>query len=129
MSQLLLVDDQNSVLALKLLLQRQGHKVTTARSADEAKEIIQQRTKAFDLILTDYDMPPGDNGYDLCVELKSLGSTVPSILMTGRNRSVEQLDLAQGNILTITHKPLDMQMLNEQIREATSMTTSVSRTR
>ena len=59
MAQILLVDDEQSVLAsVRALLRSQGHEVETAMDGEEAAQKLQQQD--FDVLVTDIRMRPID---------------------------------------------------------------------
>jgi DNA-binding NtrC family response regulator len=63
MSRLLVVDDEDEVrAALRRRLEREGYNVTTAASASEAKEIVQQESPSFDVVVTDMSMEEANSG-------------------------------------------------------------------
>jgi len=70
---LLVVDDDTRLRALLgRYLGEQGHIVTTAASAAEARALM--RSLAFDLLVLDV-MMPGQNGLEFAKDLRSDGST------------------------------------------------------
>jgi CheY-like chemotaxis protein len=80
---ILCVDDEDNPLVLrKLVLQKAGHEVITARSGKEALDLI--RSHAIDLVLSDYLMP-GMNGAELAHEVKSHQPQLPVVLISGVN--------------------------------------------
>ena len=82
MAQILLVDDQRSVLtSLSILLKRQGHEVTAKTNAVEAQDLMVQRT--FDLILTDLRMARHLEGMEVLRSALEIQPDVPVIIMTG----------------------------------------------
>jgi CheY-like chemotaxis protein len=73
-------DNAHGLTARKTVLEEQGHKVTTARSAQEALEEFNQNK--FDLVVTDYKMPKM-NGLELIAGLRKASPEVPIILLSG----------------------------------------------
>src|SRR5579863_4813234 len=64
---ILLVDDNaDNLVLLRALLSMRGYDVTTAASAEEARELL---ARNFDLILLDVVLP-GASGFELCHEIK-----------------------------------------------------------
>ncbi|MDP3395579.1 MAG: PAS domain S-box protein [Methanoregula sp.] len=82
---ILYVDDEPSLLDIgKLFLEKGGVlTVDTLTSAIEALE--QLKTKRYDAILSDYQMPEMD-GITFLKQLKALGDKTPFIIFTGRGR-------------------------------------------
>lgn len=87
-NKLLVVDDEKELsLTLSDIYLRQGYKVETAFSGEEALRVIQ--SAPFDVILLDIEMP-GLSGFDV---LKSVKGTHPStkvIIMTGHKEYEKQ---------------------------------------
>jgi CheY-like chemotaxis protein len=80
---ILCVDDEDNPLLLrKLVLEKAGYTVVTARSASEALELLAVRH--VDLVLSDHLMP-GTTGAELAQEMKSRFPATPFILISGVN--------------------------------------------
>lgn len=63
-SSILVVDDDGSVLAmLRAILQSEGHRVTTATSAAEARKKLEASN--FDMVMTDMRMETETAGFDV----------------------------------------------------------------
>ncbi|MCP4716154.1 MAG: response regulator [Deltaproteobacteria bacterium] len=77
------VDDELVVAEVcKIMLERMGAQVTVVIDSLEALELFRQKPRAFDLIITDYDMP-GIKGNALAARAKGIRPDIPIILMTG----------------------------------------------
>jgi DNA-binding NtrC family response regulator len=77
------VDDEDLPLALrKLVLEKQGYAVITAKSASEAMKIL--KDQPVDLVLTDQLMP-GGTGTELTRSIKKGRPHMPVILISGVN--------------------------------------------
>jgi len=80
---ILCVDDEENPLVLrKLVLQKAGYEVLTARSAKEALDLTASRS--VDLVLSDHLMP-GMNGTELAQKIKAQHPDLPVILISGVN--------------------------------------------
>jgi CheY-like chemotaxis protein len=80
---ILCVDDENNPLVLrKLVLEKAGYEVITAKSAKEALQVAGSRL--VDLVLSDHLMP-GMNGAELAQEIKTKNPHLPVILISGVN--------------------------------------------
>ena len=78
---ILLIDDQEEVrLSTQTLLEREGHHVLTASSAEQALALLRERE--VDLLLVDYFMP-GATGEQLVRQVRSFDPFVQIILQTG----------------------------------------------
>jgi len=86
---LLVVDDDTRLRALLArYLGGQGHVVTTAASAAEARACM--RSLAFDLLVLDI-MMPGQNGLDFAKALRAEGSDLPILMLTARSEAEERI--------------------------------------
>jgi len=86
---LLVVDDDTRLRALLArYLGSQGHIVTTAASAAEARACM--RSLAFDLLVLDI-MMPGQNGLDFAKALRAEGSAMPILMLTARSEAEERI--------------------------------------
>jgi CheY-like chemotaxis protein len=86
-------DEENALLMRKLVLERAGYEVATARSAAEALELISR--KSFDLVLADYVMPKM-NGAELAAEVKSRNPHAPVVLLSALEEEPE--DAGQADL-------------------------------
>jgi diguanylate cyclase (GGDEF)-like protein len=111
---LLLIED-NAQLAEQLAEALTSYRYTVDVAADgqEGWDLIQ--LVDYDLILLDIVLPKVD-GIDVCRQLRAQGSTVPILLLTGRNTSEDKifgLDAGADDYLT---KPIGLGELNARIR-------------
>lgn len=85
MISVLYVDDEPNLLMIgKMFLERSGDfTVTTCPGAVEAVDLV--RTRPFDVIVSDYQMPEV-TGISFLKSLRKEGNTTPFILYTGRGR-------------------------------------------
>ena len=80
-ARILLVDDNALGLAARrTVLEELGHRIVTAANGSEAME--QFTAHKFDLVVTDYKMPPMD-GLELIGRLRSHTPTLPIVLISG----------------------------------------------
>ncbi len=80
MPSILVVDDELSMREfLKILLEKEGYKVTTAAEPAGAFDLIQDQE--FDLILSDVKMP-GIGGLTLLEKIKEIDNSIPVIMIT-----------------------------------------------
>lgn len=78
---ILTVDDDEAVrVAIKHLLEADGHQVTAVPDADSA--LAQFQPGQYDLVILDLGMPQVD-GLSLACKLKEMSPTIPIILLTG----------------------------------------------
>jgi len=86
MSRLLNVDDDEVIIAAnRRLFKRQGIEVVGAQSVDEALSLFAESPQDYDLILTDFQMPPGHSGLILLNDLKlTYQELPPRVMLSGR---------------------------------------------
>ena len=83
MSRVLIADDEDSMRALvSRAVAMDGHDVVTAQDGAEALEILSQQQGAFDLLLTDIQMPVMD-GIALALTVARDFPELTILLMTG----------------------------------------------
>jgi DNA-binding NtrC family response regulator len=89
---ILVVDDEELPLTLrKLVLEKQGYRVITARSAAGAMQ--QLESSHVDLVLTDQLMP-GGTGVELAKSIKQTRPGLPVVLISGVNEIPPDADVA-----------------------------------
>lgn len=72
---------------IELSLQDAGHEVAPAPNADRALHIL--RARAFDLILTDIDMPGSMDGLALAGAVRDRWPPMKIVVMSGKRRPAE----------------------------------------
>jgi CheY-like chemotaxis protein len=79
---LYLDDDQSLVFLVTRLLQRRGYRVSGFIDQREALAAIRANPAAFDLVVTDYNMP-GMSGLDVAREVRTLRADLPVAVASG----------------------------------------------
>ena len=103
-------DDPALVLLVQRLLRRRGYQVTTFEDPRAAVQALQETPKAFDLVVTDYNMP-GYCGLDLLKAAQTIRPDLPVALASGYVTSdISEQALAAG-ALALIHKPNDVSEL------------------
>ena len=114
---ILLVDDAPDVLNIHAaLLQKIGHRVTTAQNGKDALQKVEQEPGAFDMIITDYRMPEMD-GLELIIELRHRGINLPIMMITAYGED-ERLQQVHQHHVIVLRKPVNLRELNAQIIQA-----------
>ena len=117
MPRILIVDDEpNIVLALELLMKREGYEIRTVGDGEAAVEAAKQFRP--DLILLDVMMPRMD-GYEVCQRLRADPALkdVAIVMLTAKGREVErEKGMALGADLYIT-KPFSTRDVVSKVRE------------
>ena len=109
MTAVLVVDDEPIVLdVLTRYLERDGHRVVTAATGDEARTKIE--TEDVDLVLLDIMLPGKTNGLALCRWIRST-SELPVILVTARSDEADRivgLELGADDYVTKPFSPREL---------------------
>ena len=117
MHRILIVDDEpNIVLALELLMKKEGYEVHTVADGERAVQAAKELRP--DLILLDIMMPKMD-GYEVCQRIRSdvLLKDVSIIMLTAKGREVErEKGMALGADHYIT-KPFSTRQVVMKVRE------------
>ena len=104
-ARVLYVDDEPSLVSIgTLLLDRLGCVVSGYTSPTEALEAVRADPLAFDLVMTDFNMPRL-SGLDLARELSQLRPELPVVLMSGYVTDELQAKAALYGVRRILHKP------------------------
>lgn len=74
-------DDSDYLLQLRIRLEASGYEVTTADGQQHALEVLEKRMP--DLAVVDLMMEHPDSGFVVCHHIKKRDPTVPVILVTG----------------------------------------------
>lgn len=117
MQRVLIVDDEpNIVLALRLLLRKEGHEIHSVDDGEKAFEAV--RTLRPALVLLDVMMPKMD-GYEVCRRIRADPDLagVYIIMLTAKGREVER---EKGLALGADHyvsKPFSTREVVRKVRE------------
>ena len=113
----LLADDDPEVLEAEAAsLTRLGYRITTAPGGPEALEIFRAQPEAFDLLITDYNMPRL-KGTDLAAAARALRADLRIILCTGYNSTIDESAAQSLGIAALLSKPLQQSNFAATIRK------------
>ncbi|HUZ42323.1 MAG TPA: response regulator transcription factor [Acidimicrobiales bacterium] len=115
MNILIVEDDQNIVSFLSRGLSAEGHSISAATNASEARGWIASLDADLDLVLLDIGLPD-ENGRDLLRSLRATGFEVPVIVLTAQSELSEKvagLDAGANDYIT---KPFAFDELLARIR-------------
>jgi CheY-like chemotaxis protein len=112
---ILVVDDEAAMRqCIKLLLEHDGHEVTSADSGEAALAQLAQRK--FDLVITDFSMP-GMHGDQLVARIRQLMPNQPIIMATGFVEEYKVFGQASGGVDALLLKPFSLKELREAIEQ------------
>jgi two-component system KDP operon response regulator KdpE len=102
MSRVLVADDESAIRkVVRDALERAGHEVETAADGEEALDRF--GGGAFDLVITDWNMP-GIDGFEVVRRLRR-SSTVPILVLTVRSEERDKVRLLDGGADDYVTKP------------------------
>jgi cyclic di-GMP phosphodiesterase len=123
----LLVDDEIGTLELMgTLLERQGFRVTLARSSREAIRLLADR--AFDAVVSDVVFEGSEEGGEVLAACRSLRPDAVALLMTGYPRIEGAVDAIRDGAVDYLQKPVDPVVLSATIQRAVRERRMVRRT-
>jgi len=110
MKALIIEDDQDLALYLKVLLEEEGFEVKTAHSGGSGLEIAREEVP--DLLLLDINLPTVD-GFEICRILKGNEKTedITIIAVSSREKFSDYADMAEAGASAFVGKPVDKEEL------------------
>jgi len=113
---ILLVEDNEALKSVvERHLSREGYKVVSAGSAEEALELFESRSNKFQFLLTDIVLP-GINGIVLVSQLKENGFNGRILYMTGYTKDASLLADVRKSNNNLLEKPFSLNTLGQMIR-------------
>jgi PAS domain S-box-containing protein len=111
---LYLDDEEPLVRMTEILLQRSGYRVRGFTRANEAFEALRSESAAFDLLITDHNMP-GLSGLDVAKVVATIRPDLPVVLTSGHVTGALHQEAARAGIKHVIHKPNSIDDLCEVI--------------
>ena len=112
---LLLAEDETvNLMAARMMLEKQGHTVHTARTGAQAVEAVRQRD--FDCVLMDIQMPEMD-GMEATARIHALHPGLPVVAMTAHAMEGDRDRFLAAGMCAYVAKPVNMEEL-EGVLEA-----------
>ena len=112
---LIVDDDKNNVLALEKVFDREGARVFTALSGQEALDLC--RNHSVDVVLTDL-MMPGMDGNELLETLKTISPDSEVVLMTAYGTVENAVAAMKRGAYDFVEKPVKRQSIVKTVRKA-----------
>ncbi|MBI5911549.1 MAG: PAS domain S-box protein [Betaproteobacteria bacterium] len=97
-------DDEAIVFLMTRLLEREGYRVTGCTDQREALAAVRSRPEAFDLVVTDYNMP-GLTGLDLARALRDIRADLPVALASGYITEELRAEAPAAGVIELVYKP------------------------
>ncbi len=129
-ARILVVDDEAPIVdVVALKLRNAGHEVATASDGEEALALLRAPGAAFDLVVTDLQMP-ALSGLALARAMRGDArlAAIPVVLLTARGHLLREGEADSANIVRLIHKPFsprallaDIESLLAEGREAGGM--------
>ncbi len=108
-------DDQALVFLVARVLTRRGFSVTTFTDPRDAEQALRATPQAFDLLVTDYNMP-GYSGVDLLRAAKAIRPDLPVALASGYVTPEIENSAKQAGASALIYKPNDVNELCETVQ-------------
>ncbi len=117
MSNILVVDDEKSMRDfLKILLNKEGHSVVTAKDALDGLNHL--KNSQVDLIISDIKMP-GMSGLELLEEVKNINIDLPVIMITAFASPNDAVSAMKNGAFDYISKPFNVDEIKSVISSAT----------
>ena len=114
---ILFVDDESALVELgRRVLSSLGYQVTGCAKSEDALRIYRENPGAFDLVITDMNMP-SMSGSELASAILQIRRNQPIILSTGYSDYMNGEKAKEIGISAFIMKPFTKQILAEQIRK------------
>lgn len=110
-----LVADDSGVMRKIISRSLNAVGVTDIVEATDGQDAIQKFTEdAFDMILTDWNMP-NKSGLDVVTEIRALGSSVPIIMITTEAQKSQVIAAIQAGVNDYLTKPFEAEDLRAKL--------------
>ncbi len=118
MARVLLAEDDPAMLdVVKRALAGDGHAVTTAQDGQEALDLLSAPGAAFDVLLTDIQMPSLD-GMALAGKAVALMPNLRIVLMSAYADQIAVPEAIKGHIAQVLAKPLALEKARAAVKDA-----------
>lgn len=127
---ILVADDQPDVIeALRLLLKREGFKIESAESPQQALQMIEHRDYDAAIIDLNYtrDTTSGQEGLDLLAKIQNLDSMLPVIVMTAWGSVDLAVEAMRRGARDFIQKPWENERLSSIVRTQLELSEALRR--
>ena len=108
-------DDEAMVLLVERMLGRRGYRVTARADAEAALSLVRAAPKAFDLVVTDFNMP-GLSGLDVARQLRAIRPDLPVAVTSGFISEELRAGAPDAGVCEIIFKPDTVEELCDVIQ-------------
>lgn len=117
----LVVDDEQSVRTMikSMLKQLQINQVLEAENGHEAMNLIGSSAGTLNVVICDWTMPTV-SGIELLRQVRSTGSSVPFVMVTGKADKDSVLEAKDAGVSAYIAKPLTLVQLEAKLRAVIS---------
>ncbi len=117
----LIVDDEENIgRSLRMILEREGYRVSTCRSAREFKNHAEAHRA--DAYLLDVRLPDG-NGIDLLRAIRQNGSSAPVVMISGHGTIADAVEATRAGAFDFLEKPLSRDKVLLTLKNALEQST------
>jgi CheY-like chemotaxis protein len=113
-------DDEVIVLMVERLLLQAGYRVTAFRDGHEAVAAIGAQPFAFDLVITDFNMP-GYSGLDVAQALQAIRPDLPVVISSGYITEELRAQAAEAGVRSLMRKQNTLEELLRLVRKVLAM--------
>lgn len=114
MNRILVVDDKENIRGiLAQMLSSMGYEVITASGGIEGLNLFLK--SAFDLVLTDLEMP-GMDGLTLALRIKDKSPHTPVVLITGSGNGAVMESLKESCVDSVMFKPFTLEDIQKTVQ-------------
>jgi two-component system chemotaxis response regulator CheY len=113
----MIIDDQVAARSMlkKMLKDIQINQVYESASAQDGLKLLDNAPDMVDLVICDWNMP-GMTGIELLRQVRSVGSEVPFLLLTGRSDADSVIEARDAGVSGYIAKPYSRDQLEAKIR-------------
>ncbi|HXJ55067.1 MAG TPA: ATP-binding protein [Verrucomicrobiae bacterium] len=112
---LLYVDDEEALVRMATrLFERLNYRVTACTCAADALQKLEQDPEAFDLVVTDYNMP-GLSGLELARRVRALCPTLPVVMASGYMTEDLKAQAMAAGVAHVVYKPNTVEELCQAV--------------
>jgi DNA-binding NtrC family response regulator len=126
----LIADDQPDILeALRLLLKREGYKIESAESPQQALQAIEKRDYDLAIIDLNYsrDTTSGQEGLDLLASIQKMDASLPVIVMTAWSSIDLAVEAMRRGARDFVQKPWENERLSSIVRTQLELSEAIRR--